>query len=242
MAAANFENDSLSLVDARTRKVTGEVAFFKPGGAEAVGEYPFGVAVLSRPGLSAKVYVSSQRDDQVIAVDAETHAQTVIPVGKAPNALLLSPDRSRLYVADGDADAVSVIDTARDAVVETISLHPGDPFDGANPDALALSPDGRRLYVALGGANAVAVVDPQLQAVLGRIPTGWYPNAVVVSKDGTRLFVVNGKQSPGPNPANGYTTDAARTRTRRISTSTAGRWRRAVCSSNRCRRAPHSRS
>jgi YVTN family beta-propeller protein len=210
LAAANFENDSVSLVDTKTRKVTAEVAFFKPGGSDAIGEYPFGVAVMSRPGLSSKVYVSSQRDDQVIAVDADTQAQRVIPVGKAPNALLLSADGQRLYVADGDADAISVIDTARGAVVATIALHPGDPFNGANPDALALSPDGHRLYVALGGENAVAVVDPARQTVLGLIPTGWYPNAVAVSKDGTRLFIVNGKQSPGPNPANGYTTDAGK--------------------------------
>jgi YVTN family beta-propeller protein len=105
----------------------------------------------------------------------------------------------------------------------TVLLNPRD-LKGASPNNLALSPDGGTLFVTDGGLNAVAVVrlDDQARgvqpaakrdddgdddddtapasAVVGLIPTGWYPTAVAVRPDGRRLFVVNGKSAPGPNP------------------------------------------
>jgi YVTN family beta-propeller protein len=236
VAAANFENDSVSLVNASTRQVTSEIPFFAPGQTQAVGEFPYGVAVRSslvrangrresptawrvprgrralspptmRPaaGAPAEIYVSSQRDGQVIGVTTGGR-QTVIPVGDGPNALLLSSDQTRLFVSNGNSDSISVIDTGSDGVVMTILLHSHDPYNGANPNSLALSPDNKTLYVTEGGANAVAVVDVTSGQVLGLIPTGWYPNSVSVSTDGKRLFVVNAKSNAGPDPAEGFTT------------------------------------
>lgn len=211
LVAANFENDSLSIVDASTRKVLQEVKFFVPGAKVATGEFPYDVAVKSNKNSGAAVtaFVSSQRDDQVLAVDIATQAVTTIPTGGQPNKILLSPDQSLLYVVNGNTDSVSVIDTNSNKVVKTISLsRPGDKYKGANPNSLALSPDGGTLYVTLGGENALAVVDLRSNQVAGRIPTGWYPNSVSVSQDGQRLYVVNAKSSSGPNPANSRTTAA----------------------------------
>ncbi len=54
-----------------------------------------------------------------------------------------------------------------------------------------------------GGANSVAVIRlggaTSHSAVVGLLPTGWYPNAVSVSGDGRTLYVVNGKSVAGPN-------------------------------------------
>ncbi|HMF78252.1 MAG TPA: hypothetical protein VK604_21520, partial [Bryobacteraceae bacterium] len=54
LAAANMQNDSVSIVDTTTRKVTREVHFFTPGGTVAQGEFPYGVAILSNGDGSAK--------------------------------------------------------------------------------------------------------------------------------------------------------------------------------------------
>jgi len=199
---ADFENDSVSLVDTKSRQVTSRVVFSAPGGKTGKGEYPFWIVV--KPGTGAgkdKVFVSSQRDGQVVVFDNPPAFRT-IKVGSEPNKMVLSRDGSRLYVANGDSDSVSVIDTAREVVVTTISLHrPGYVYDGANPNSLGLSPDGRTLYVTLGGENAIAVVDLRDASVKGRIPTAWYPNSVSVSSDGRTLYVVNAKSMPGPNLA-----------------------------------------
>ncbi|HMA46312.1 MAG TPA: alkaline phosphatase family protein, partial [Frankiaceae bacterium] len=127
----------------------------------------------------------------------------------------LSPAGDELFVADTDADTVSVVDAATFAVTATIDLAPyrGAPV-GSSPDALAVSPDGRSLYVANAGDDDVAVVDLRKgrERVRGLIPTGWYPTGVEIGSDGRRLFVLNAKglgAGPNPNGPNPYT-DARR--------------------------------
>jgi len=229
--AANMENDSLSTIDTATRKVESETSLSLPNAPR--GEFPFWVAVRSAgeagaPGVfplnrarrqslrskdsgdgsPLKVYVSSLRDDQVIRI-GRNGGLRVIPVGDGPNKMVLSADERRLYVANGNSDSISVIDTDSDTVLGTIPLsRPGDRLKGANPNSLALSNDQRFLFATLGGENAVAMVDLASLRVIGRIPTGWYPNSVSVSADGKRLFIVNGKSNAGPNPSNGRTTAA----------------------------------
>src|SRR5215470_3041596 len=157
---ANFENDSVSLVDTKSRQVTGQLVFSAPGNSNKTGEFPFWIVVRkAKRQRREKVFVSSQRDGQVIVFD-RTRSFRVIKVGSEPNKMLLSADGQLLYVANGDSDSVSVIDTDREVVVRTISLlRPGYKYFGANPNSLALSPDGATLYVTLGGENAVAVID-----------------------------------------------------------------------------------
>src|SRR5207237_8344597 len=79
-----------------------------------------------------------------------------ITVGPHPNAETLDPAAHRLYVADGDSDQVSVLDTTSDAVVNTIGLAPYSHSNvGTNPTGLSLSPDGRTLYLTHSGTNHV---------------------------------------------------------------------------------------
>jgi YVTN family beta-propeller protein len=205
LVAANFMNDSISVIDTATRKVSKEIKFFVTGGTVATGEYPYDVAIKNdKQGVAVTAYISSQRDDEVLAVDLSTGTRTRIRVGSQPNALLLTPDQRFLFVANGNSDSVSVINTLRNQVVRTLSLaRPGEKYKGSSPNSLALSPDGQMLYVTLGGENAVAIVDLNSRQVLGRIPTGWLPNAVSVSPDGGKLIVVNAKDTLGPNPSNG---------------------------------------
>jgi YVTN family beta-propeller protein len=120
-----------------------------------------------------------------------------ITVGRHATALAWDETRARLYVAGGNADAVSVIDTRTNAVVATLGVTPfRERKTGLAPTALALSPDRRTLYVALGGANAVAVYDVANATaaspgwrLLGLIPTAWYPSSLDVSIDGNYLAV-----------------------------------------------------
>lgn len=204
LVAANFENDSMSIVDTATRTVTKEVHFFTPGGAVAQGEYPYDAVILSdKNGAAQTAYVTSQRDDQVMAVDIKSGNFSVIAVGDQPNRLVLSGDQSRLYVVNANSDSISVIDTIHQQVVGTLQLsRSGDPYKGLNANSAAISPDGNTLYVTLGTENSVAVVDLRRGELKGRIPTGWYPTSVSVSADGSTLYVSTFKSNSGPNPGN----------------------------------------
>jgi hypothetical protein len=123
-----------------------------------------------------------------------------------------------LFAALGGTDQIAVIDTQRSKVLRFLSdAAPGGPAEGSTPNALALSRDETILFVAEADNNAVAVFDVSAetsggqraphQSLKGRIPTDWYPTAIVDS--GTQLLVLNGKghgsrlNPDGPIPGEG---------------------------------------
>ncbi|MBI4660572.1 MAG: phosphoesterase [Verrucomicrobia bacterium] len=115
-------------------------------------------------------------------------------VGLHSSAMALTPNRRHLVVANASSDTVSVIDTRNDAIIETISLRwqPKDYF-GASPNALAFDLSGRTLYVCNGTQNAVAVVSfrPGRSKLLGLIPVGWFPGAIVYDAPRKKLHIAN---------------------------------------------------
>ena len=117
-----------------------------------------------------------------------------IETGLHPNAMALSRDGQKLYVACANSDIITVIDTKTDEVIHEISLKTDGklPF-GLAPNALAVSPGGNRLFVANGTQNAICVIDIQTNKIEGFIPTGWYPGAVIFDKGGKYLLVANTK-------------------------------------------------
>jgi YVTN family beta-propeller protein len=108
----------------------------------------------------------------------------------------LAKSRAHPFVVccNAASDHLSVIDTRTDTVVATIwaKSSPADLL-GAAPNAAAFDASGRRLYVANGSQNAVAVFEfdiesPQRSRLLGMVPVGWYPGAILV--DDARGVVV----------------------------------------------------
>ena len=225
LLAANYENDSISLIDLKSRKKIAELDL-RPGkinpqqSGVAGGEYPYGVAFKG----DDRAYVTSVRDREIVVLDVHASPTVVgrIKLKGQPTKLLLNKAQTLLFVAEDNTDLVSIINTANDHVVASIkstapeSIFPSQgKFKGSNPNSLALSPDEHTLYVTNGGTNSVAVIrldrDPDDSRVEGLLPTGWYPNAVSVSRDGAMLYVVNGKGNAGPNPKACYTSMADRT-------------------------------
>jgi YVTN family beta-propeller protein len=202
---ANMEDDSVSVLDANSRKVVWDLKLFNPGSTLPKGEYPYWVSAhAAADGSTDKLFISSIRDGQVVSI-AKTGRQNVIDLGGEPGKMLMSRDGSRLYVANPDLDEIDEIDTASERLTRRISvLRPGYQYHGANPNSLALTADGRTLYATLGGENSVAVIDVAGGTVSGRIPTGWYPTSVALSNDDSRLFIANRKANTGPDLDGGF--------------------------------------
>ena len=213
LVVANYENDSISVVDVAARKRTADLDL-RPGKIDPAlsgvpgGEYPYWVRVKG----NSTAYVSSLRDREIVVVDLSgPRVVKRIAVEGNPNRMILDRRQAKLFVAADNSDSVFMVDTRTNAIAARVAtgapagLVEGDPLPkGSSPNSLALSRDERRLYVTNGGSNSVAVIaigDDELEAE-GLIPTGWYPNSVSVSADGRTLYVVNGKSSAGPNPAN----------------------------------------
>src|SRR6185369_16319622 len=178
-------SDSVAVVELETKRVV-----------QRLQTEPYPYAVVISP--SNEVYVSAWGGTTVSAFVAGNNGglkeRGRIKVGRHPSALLLNRNGSKLFVASASTNSIAVVDPKQLRVVSTlVDPPPAGPNQGSTPNALALSNDERRLYVAEADNNAVAVFQLSKTAnrLLGRIPVGWYPAALLLTHDS--LYVLNGK-------------------------------------------------
>jgi DNA-binding beta-propeller fold protein YncE len=133
---------------------------------------PFGLA------KSGDTLFATQYDSDGIAAWRGGGDAVGIPTGPHPTQIL--SDDSVVFVADADGHDVVEIDASSLQVERRYDLGLGtNPPPGQTPSGMALSADGRRLFVAESGYNDVALLDLASGRIDARIPTGWYPMAVV---------------------------------------------------------------
>ena len=120
-----------------------------------------------------------------------------------PTDMVLDKKGRTLYVANANSNSVSVIDLAKNTVIETLqaAITPSAPI-GSTTNSLTLDAAGTTLYIANADNNCLAVFDvshPGHSFSKGFIPVGWYPTAIRFYNN--NLLVTNGKGfSSFPNP------------------------------------------
>jgi len=138
-------------------------------------------------------YIANEGSVSVIDLQRNRVRQEIL-TGLHACAMAVSPNRRYLVVANAAGDTLSVIDTHKDEIIETIwaRQNPADLF-GAAPNALTFHSSGRRLFVCNGTQNAVAVIDfaPGKSKLSGLIPVGWFPGAIVFDSRHDSLYVAN---------------------------------------------------
>ena len=90
----------------------------------------------------------------------------------------------RAYVANFEANSVSVIDTATHTVVATVPV-------GAGPFGVAVTPDGRFVYVTNNGGTTVSVIDTSSNRVAATVPVGMSPAGIAVTPDGRFAYALS---------------------------------------------------
>ena len=168
----------------------------RPGPGDTTGPAGKGTTVRVDPVR----HVASE--GSVSIVDLASGSVREVLTGLHASALAASRDGRHVVCANAAADTLSILDVARGEVVETVwtKRTPAELF-GAMPTALSFSADGRRLYVCNSAQNAVAVMawDPDENGgtrLVGLIPVGWYPGAVVHDAARGQLAVANVKGLP----------------------------------------------
>ncbi|MET7899967.1 alkaline phosphatase family protein [Streptomyces sp. NPDC005355] len=127
----------------------------------------------------------------VIDLANQDAAVSSIEVGLHPTAVYAK--NGAVFVTNTADNNVSVIDTAKDKVVQTISTQPwAKAHVGYEPDAVTLTDDGH-LLVTLGRANAVAVYKftsaQEPVSYVGLLPTDYFPSEITTS--GNEVYVSN---------------------------------------------------
>jgi DNA-binding beta-propeller fold protein YncE len=190
--------------------LTSDVDDAPPAPASTVtGVGPVRDMALSPDGRYA--YVAASRPDRPGATDAwtvnvvDTKTNAVIKTigGLAdfvPTSLAVSPDSSRLYVADRNAAAIRVVDIGegsptRNRVVDSLRLEGSLPVGYGTPVAIALSPNGSRLYAQMTDP-AVLIVDPDTRVLAGTVSGG---DSIAMFAAGERIYICADDRLGHPN-------------------------------------------
>lgn len=98
--------------------------------------------------------------------------------------IAFTPNGTKAYVTNQNSNSVSVIDTATDKVITTLSV-------GFKPYFIAITPDGTKAYVTNYNSGSVSVIDALEDKVVDVITVGSKPYFIAVMPDGTKTYVVN---------------------------------------------------
>lgn len=108
---------------------------------------------------------------------------TVVPVGKRPEGIDLSPDGKEVWTAHSQDGGVSVIDTETKKVVATI------PSLTKHSNRLKFTPDGKLVLVSDAESSQVLAIDVKERKLVKRITVGAVPLGIQMAPDGRLAYV-----------------------------------------------------
>jgi YVTN family beta-propeller protein len=170
---ANIVDGTVSVINTATNTA---VATIPTNGAGTIAVTPDGT----------RAYVVSFGGVSVIDTATNTVVGSPIPVGAFTDSVFvgiaITPNGSRVYVANSGSGTVSVISTASNTVVDTISV-------GTTPSGIAITPNGSSVYVANSGSGTVSVISTASNTVVATIPVGAF--GIAITPDGAHAYVAN---------------------------------------------------
>lgn len=121
--------------------------------------------------------------DGIAQIDASTQQVVrTLHAGTDPEQFDVSPDGTRLYVANEDAGTASIIDIAHDSVLARVPV-------GNEPEGVRVSPDGRTVYVTSEVNSTVTAIDANSRRVLSQVHVGSRPRNLLFFPDHQRYVV-----------------------------------------------------
>src|SRR3984957_20394595 len=140
-----------------TCEAGGDVYAIDTAGYTVVGHFKANVRPRSMDFLpgGGVGFIPSESTGELNAIDTvnfKVLKVITLPPGSRPMSVKVASDGRKIYVSNGRAGTVSVLDSRTYELLNTIKV-------GVRPWGIALSPDGKFLYTANGPSNDVSVVD-----------------------------------------------------------------------------------
>ncbi len=136
------------------------------------------------------LFTSNISSDSVSAIQQAadgTWTQAVIPVGKGPEGIDISPDGREVWSAHSRDGGVSIIDEATRKVTQTLNI------GTKRSNRIKLTPDGKFALVSDLEAGELVVLDAPARTVITHIALGRMPEGILMPPDGGVAYVaVNG--------------------------------------------------
>ena len=121
--------------------------------------------------------------DGIAIVDTATHKVVqVLHAGSDPEQFALSPDGSKLFVANEDAATMSVVDVDKRRRRWARSV-------GREPEGVGITPDGRWVLVTNESDNSVSVIDTGTLKIVKSVQVGKRPRDVAFTPDSRAAYV-----------------------------------------------------
>ena len=162
---------------------TGNIAAFT---AVNTGNTPITAMITATPTAMSFIYIPDFLHNSILVYNSVTgYFLTSIAVDTEPTGASLSPDGSRLYVANAGFNDVSVINTANNTVISTITV-------GYNPNYVTVSTDGSTLYVPNFGSKTISIINTATNTVVNTVSMGQSSIGVSGNSDGSKVYIANG--------------------------------------------------
>lgn len=137
----------------------------------------------------SKIFTSNMYSDSVDmferAPGEQEYQLKVIPVGKNPEAIALSPDGKQVWSATWGDSHVAIIDAATGAVTERLPL----PTQRIN--RLRFTPDGKHVLLSDSSTGDLIILDAASHKEVKRLKVGENCEGILVTPDGARAYVAS---------------------------------------------------
>jgi YVTN family beta-propeller protein len=131
-----------------------------------------------------KAYVANIGSGSVSVVDVPTGQVRTIACEAGTEGIDVTHDGRWVWATNRAANSISVIDTRKDEVVETLAA-------GRMPIRIKFTPDGKRALVSHALDGTVGIYDVDSRKRIRTIETGEAPIGILVLPDGSRAYVAN---------------------------------------------------
>ncbi len=168
----NEFDDSVSVIDATTHKVTATVA---------VGKRPRGIGVAPD---GSEIYVAVSGENHIAVIDpVSLKVVRTFPSGDDPETFAVHPN-GNLYISNEEDAKASVFNPASGERVAEIKV-------GIEPEGVAVSSDGIRAVVTSESTNMLHIIAIPEHKIVANILVGARPRAASFSADGSLVYATS---------------------------------------------------